>query len=117
MKYIRIICLILALITVISLVGCNSTDIPAETTEAPAVNTGAPEASEDATVEETEPTETEPPFEIYEGPSADFKFTLENVLGNISYDSYKDFVANGFSSRAISRARISLTAPSLSLSI
>ena len=93
MKYIRIICLILALITVISLVGCNSTDIPAETTEAPAVNTGAPEASEDATVEETEPTETEPPFEIYEGPSADFKFTLENVLGNISYDSYKDFVA------------------------
>lgn len=90
MKNIRIICLILALITVASVVGCNSPEAPAETTEAPAINTGAPDASEPV---ETEPAETEPPFEIYEGPSADFKFTLENVLGNISYSEYKDFIA------------------------
>ena len=90
MKNIRIICLILALITAVSVVGCNSPEAPAETTEDPVINTGAPDASEPV---ETEPAETEPPFEIYEGPSADFKFTLENVLGNISYSEYKDFLA------------------------
>lgn len=88
----RILCLIMALLAIATFVGCNNSEIPAETTEEPVINTGAPEVSEDI-IDETEPVETEPPFEIYEGPSADFKFTLENVLGKMSYNSYKDFVA------------------------
>lgn len=90
MKNIRILSLFAAILMILSAVGC-ATDEPADTTEATepiveTVMTTAPEQS-------TEPEETEPPFEIYEGPSSAFKFTLEEVLGEISYDSYTDFIA------------------------
>lgn len=35
----------------------------------------------------------DPPFEIYEGPADDFKFTAQSVIGNVSYDTYTDFNA------------------------
>lgn len=90
MKNTRIISLCLALITILALVGCNQ-NTPEETTEAP-ITTLAP--SLDVTEPESaEPEVTEPPFPIYEGPSADFKFTLESVISGISYDAYSDFLA------------------------
>ena len=97
MKIIRVFCLLLALATITSFVGCKNTEAPPETTEAES-DTGAPDtlgtAEPEATeAESTEPAETEPPYPVYEGPSDDFKFTQENVLGDISYTSYKDFVA------------------------
>ncbi len=85
MKNTRFLCLIMALLAAITLIGCNPST-PEETTE-PIITTDAPNG------QITEPEETEPPFEIYEGPSADFKFTLENVLGDISYAEYTDFLA------------------------
>lgn len=88
MKNIRILSLIAAVVMMLSCIGCNS-EIPEETTDLIVDTTVAPET----TPAETEPEETEPPFEIYEGPSADFKFTLESVLGNISYNEYTDFLA------------------------
>lgn len=88
MKNIRILSLIVAVVVMLSCIGCNS-EIPEETTDLIADTTVAPET----TPAETESEETEPPFEIYEGPSADFKFTLESVLGNISYNEYTDFLA------------------------
>ena len=98
MKNPRFLCLIMAILAIVTFVGCNSSDVPAETTGSSAAITDAPEESGNVTVEETEPAETEPaetepPFEIYEGPGADFKFTLENVLGDISYTAYRDFLA------------------------
>lgn len=90
MKYIRIFSLFLSLFTLLSLVGCNNTETPAETTEA-LVNTGAPDVQTDP--EATEPIETEPAYPVYEGPSSDFKFTLESVLGERSYNAYRNFVA------------------------
>ena len=95
MKKIRILSLFAAILLILSAVGC-ATDEPAETTEAtePIEDTELTAAPEQSTEpEETEPEETEPPFEIYEGPSADFKFTLESVLGDISYAEYTDFLA------------------------
>ena len=53
MKNTRIICLCLALIALLALVGCNS-EIPEETTEALGVSTEAP------AIEGTDPIETEP---------------------------------------------------------
>jgi len=87
----------MALAILTAFVGCNNTEAPPETTEAES-DTGAPDtlgtAEPEATeAESTEPAETEPPYPVYEGPSDDFKFTQENVLGDISYTSYKDFVA------------------------
>lgn len=89
MKNTRIICLCLALIALLALVGCNS-EIPEETTETVA-DTEAPVVETDPI--ETEPVETEPPFPIYEGPSAEFKFTLQSVLAANEYKGYKDFLA------------------------
>lgn len=89
MKNTRIICLCLALIALLALVGCNS-EIPEETTETVA-DTEAPVVETDPI--ETEPVETEPPFPIYEGPSAEFKFTLQSVLAAKEYKGYKDFLA------------------------
>ena len=89
MKNTRIICLCLALIALLALVGCNS-EIPEETTETVA-DTEAPAVETDPI--ETEPVETEPPFPIYEGPSAEFKFTLQSVLAANEYKGYKDFLA------------------------
>ena len=89
MKNTRIICLCLALIALLALVGCNS-EIPEETTETVA-GTEAPVVEIDPI--ETEPVETEPPFPIYEGPSAEFKFTLQSVLAANEYKGYKDFLA------------------------
>ena len=85
MNNIRILSLIAAVVMMLSCIGCNS-EIPEETTDLIVDTTIAPETPP----AETEPEETEPPFEIYEGPSADFKFTLESVLGNISYNEYTD---------------------------
>ena len=90
MKITRIICLMMALVTVFALVGCNqtatdeTTALDNSTAEAPAVETDPIE---------TEPVETEPPFPIYEGPSAEFKFTLQSVLPENAYKTYKDFLA------------------------
>ena len=92
MKNTRIICLIMALATLIALAGCNS-ELPEETTEALEISTGAPVIEETDTIE-TEPEETEPPFPIYEGPSAEFKFTLESVLPANDYKRYKDFTSS-----------------------
>ncbi len=91
MKNTRIICLCLALATLIALVGCNS-EIPEETTE-PIITTEAPvlDVTEPA---ETEPEVTEPKFPEYAGPSSDFKFTLESVLSANDYASYTDFLAS-----------------------
>ena len=89
MKNTRIICLCMALIALLALVGCNS-EIPEETTETVA-DTEAPVVETDPI--ETEPVETEPPFPIYEGPSAEFKFTLQSVLAANEYKGYKDFLA------------------------
>ena len=91
MKNTRIICLILALATLIALVGCNS-EIPEETTE-PIITTEAPilDVTEPA---ETEPEVTEPKFPEYAGPSSDFKFTLASVLSANDYASYTDFLAS-----------------------
>ncbi|MBQ1195878.1 MAG: hypothetical protein IIX44_06510 [Clostridia bacterium] len=89
MKNTRIICLCMALIALLALVGCNS-EIPEETTETVA-DTEAPAIETDPI--ETEPVETEPPFPIYEGPSAEFKFTLQSVLAANEYKGYKDFLA------------------------
>ena len=89
MKNTRIICLCLALIALLALVGCNS-EIPEETTETVA-DTEAPVVETDPI--ETEPVETESPFPIYEGPSAEFKFTLQSVLAANEYKTYKDFLA------------------------
>ena len=90
MKTTRIICLLMAFITLIALVGCNQ-NTPEETTEA-LINTGAPDVQTEP--EATEPEETEPPFPVYEGPSAEFKFTLESVLAENAYKTYKDFLAS-----------------------
>ena len=90
MKYTRVICLIVALATLIALVGCNS-ELPEETTEAIGVSTEI--LSNETDPVETEPVETEPPFPIYEGPSAEFKFTLQSVLPENAYKTYKDFLA------------------------
>ncbi len=87
MKNIRILSFLATILMIISCLGCNS-ELPEETTE-PVIGTDAPTSPES-----TEPAETEPPFEIYEGPSSEFKFTLENVLGDISYDAYTDFLAS-----------------------
>ena len=90
MKIPRIICLMMALVTVFALVGCNqtatdeNTALDNSTTEAPVVETDPIE---------TDPVETEPPFPIYEGPSAEFKFTLQSVLAANEYKTYKDFLA------------------------
>lgn len=93
MKKIRILSLIAAVVMMLSCVGCNK-GIPEETTGVIADTTVAPEITpSDTEPVETEPVETEPPFEVYEGPSSDFKFTLESVLGNISYNEYTDFLA------------------------
>ena len=95
MKIPRIICLMMALVTVFALVGCNqtatdeTTALENSTTEAPDGDT-TPVETEPV---ETEPVETEPPFPIYEGPSAEFKFTLQSVLAANEYKTYKDFLA------------------------
>ncbi len=74
MKYTRIICLIAVLATLIALVGCYP-EVP------------------DKTTEPTENTEvTEPTFPEYEGPSSDFKFTLDSVLPANEYKSYTAFL-------------------------
>ena len=90
MKIPRIICLMMALVTVFALVGCNqaATD---ETTALDNSTTEAPDVETDPI--ETDPVETEPPFPIYEGPSAEFKFTLQSVLAANEYKTYKDFLA------------------------
>ena len=90
MKNTRIICLCLALIAFLALVGCNS-EIPEETTEALGVSTEPVLTETDPA--ETEPEVTEPPFPVYEGPAADFKFTLESVLPANNYKDYADFLA------------------------
>ena len=90
MKNPRIICLCLALIAFLALVGCNS-EIPEETTEALGVSTEPVLTETDPA--ETEPEVTEPPFPVYEGPAADFKFTLESVLPANNYKDYADFLA------------------------
>ena len=90
MKIPRIICLMMALVTVFALVGCNQTATD-ETTALENSTTEAPDV--DTTPVETEPVETEPPFPIYEGPSAEFKFTLQSVLAANEYKTYKDFLA------------------------
>lgn len=90
MKNTRIICLCMALVTLLALVGCNS-EIPEETTE-PTVTTEAPVIGQTEPAA-TEPEVTEPTFPIYEGPSADFKFTLQSVLAENAYKTYKDFLA------------------------
>ena len=90
MKNTRIICLCLALATLIALVGCNQ-NTPEETTgsvittEAPVLEVTEPEA--------TEPEVTEPQFPEYAGPSADFKFSLASVISANDYASYTDFLA------------------------
>lgn len=90
MKNTRIICLCLALATLIALVGCNQ-NTPEETTE-PVITTEAPVL--DATEPEvTEPEVTEPKFPEYAGPSSDFKFSLASVLSANDYASYTDFLA------------------------
>ena len=90
MKITRIICLMMALVTVFALVGCNQTATD-ETTAFDNSTTAAPDVETDPI--ETEPVETEPPFPIYEGPSAEFKFTLQSVLPENAYKTYKDFLA------------------------
>ena len=90
MKITRIICLMMALVTVFALVGCNQTATD-ETTALDNSTTAALDV--DTTPVETEPVETEPPFPIYEGPSAEFKFTLQSVLPENAYKTYKDFLA------------------------
>ena len=90
MKIPRIICLMMALVTVFALVGCNQTATD-ETTALDNSTTEAPDVETDPI--ETEPVETEPPFPIYEGPSAEFKFTLQSVLAANEYKTYKDFLA------------------------
>jgi hypothetical protein len=93
MKKIRILSLIAAAVMMLSCVGCNK-GIPEETTGVIADTTVAPEITpSDTEPVETEPVETEPPFPIYEGPSSEFIFTLESVLGDISYAEYTDFLA------------------------
>ncbi|MBO5701685.1 MAG: hypothetical protein J6S71_04535 [Clostridia bacterium] len=89
MMYTRIICLCMAFFALFALVGCNS-EIPEETTDLIADTTVVLETPP----AETEPVETEPSFPVYEGPSADFKFTLENVLEKTSYIAYRDFTAS-----------------------
>lgn len=91
MKNTRIICLCLALIALLALVGCNS-EIPEETTEALGVSTEP--VLQDTDSADTEPEVTEPKFPVYEGPAADFKFTLESVLPANSYKDYADFLAS-----------------------
>lgn len=90
MKIPRIICLMMALVTVFALVGCNQTATD-ETTALDNSTTEAPDVETDPI--ETDPVETEPPFPIYEGPSAEFKFTLQSVLAANEYKTYKDFLA------------------------
>lgn len=85
MKNTRIICLIAVLAALIALVGCNS-ELPEETTVSDPIT--------DAPASETEPEVTEPKFPEYEGPSSDFKFTLESVLPANDYASYTDFLAS-----------------------
>ncbi len=89
MKITRIICLMMALLTVFALVGCNKT--AADETTVLDDTTAAPDV--ETTPIETEPVETEPPFPVYEGPSAEFKFTLQSVLAANEYKGYKDFLA------------------------
>ena len=91
MKNTRIICLCMALLALLALVGCNS-EIPEETTEALGVSTEIFPTGTDPV--ETEPVETELAFPVYEGPSADFKFTLQSgVVAANEYRAYRDFLA------------------------
>ncbi len=90
MKNTRIICLCMAIFALLALVGCNS-EIPEETTEVWGISTETVLLETDPTA--TEPEVTEPPFPVYEGPSADFKFTLESVLPENNYKRYKDFTS------------------------
>ncbi len=95
----RFICLFSALALIISAVGCSNHTTEStepngsEALPAPVVTTDG--VTEPAQTDEvlTEPVLTEPPFEIYEGPSADFKFTLSNFIENNDFSAYPEFLA------------------------
>ncbi len=88
MKNIRLLCFISVILMILSCLGCNSGD-PEVTTEY-IEQTEAPDAPTSS-----EPEETEPKFPEYNGPSSEFKFTVEKgVLGEKSFDAYTDFLAS-----------------------
>ena len=86
MKNIRLISLLVAILMILSCIGCSS-GVPEETT----ATIGQTESLGVTT--SVEPEVTEPKFPVYEGSSSEFKFTLESVLSGISHDAYTDFLA------------------------
>lgn len=81
----RLICLFIALILLICSVGCTpgNVEVPENTTEAPS-----------ATDETTGEIAQVPDFPVFDGPSADFKFTLSNFISNDDFSDYTDYLAS-----------------------